>query len=76
MDFEPNDSICEEIEPEKEDAPPVFDEPQSNKSNLKLLLSKGSVFALGAVLLAAAGVASQYHPPDSVISGNYSQCST
>ena len=43
-------------------------------SRMKLLLSKGSVFVLGAMLLVAAGIASQYHPPDSVINGNNSQC--
>ena len=42
----------------------------------KLLLSKGSVFVLGAILVVAAGVASQYHPPDNIINGNYSNCSS
>ena len=44
--------------------------------NLKLLLSKGSVFVVGAMLVVAAGVASQYHPPDNIINGNYSNCSS
>ena len=43
-------------------------------SRVKLLLSKGSVFVLGAVLLVVAGIASQYHPPDSITNGNHSQC--
>ena len=43
-------------------------------SRMKLLLSKGSVFVLGAMLLVAAGIASQYCPPDSVVNGNNSQC--
>ena len=43
-------------------------------SHIKLLLSKGSVFVLGALLLVAAGIASQYHPPDSITNGNHSQC--
>ena len=47
-----------------------------SKSNLKLLLSKGSVFVLGAMLVVAAGVASQYHPPNSIINGNFSECTT
>lgn len=84
VDFESSNSICEEVEPDKEDSPSVFDEPPRQpahtaarcKSNLKLLLSKGSIFVLGAVLLVAAGIVSQYHPPDSIISGNFSQCST
>ena len=44
--------------------------------NLKLLLSKGSVFVLGAMLVVAAGIASQYHPPDNIINGNFSECTT
>ena len=45
-------------------------------SNVKLLLSKGSVFVLGAMLVVAAGIASQYHPPDNIINGNFSECTT
>ena len=47
-----------------------------SKSNMKLLLSKGSVFVLGAMLVVAASVASQYHPPDNIINGNFSECTT
>ena len=43
-------------------------------SRIKLLLSKGSLFVLGAMLLVAAGIASQYCPPNSVVNGNNSQC--
>ena len=85
MDFEQsNSSFGEEAESDKEDPSPVFDDkppyqpPDTSpmcKSNLKLLLSKGSVYVLGVMLLVASGVISQYHPPDSIISGNFSQCS-
>ena len=48
----------------------------SRKSKMKLVLSKGSVFVLGAMLMVAAGVTSQYHPPDNFINGNFSECTT
>ena len=89
--FEISNSSCEEIAlpDDNEHTSPVFDEYPSQpakattgaaaaaryESNLKLLLSKGSVFVVGAMLVVAAGVVSQYHPPDSIISGNFSQCS-
>ena len=46
------------------------------KSSTKLLLSKGSMFVLGAMLVVAAGVASRYHPPNNIINGNFSECTT
>lgn len=44
------------------------------KSHIKLLLCKGSVFLIGSILIVVAGIVSQYHPPDSIINGNYSEC--
>ena len=41
---------------------------------IKSLLSHGAIVVIGVVLLIAAGIASQYHPPNSVINGNYSEC--
>lgn len=53
---------------------PVLEFSTSVKWKIKSLLSHGAVFVAGVVLLIAAGIASQYHIPDSVINGNYSEC--
>ena len=41
---------------------------------IKLLISRGGVFIVGILLVISAGIASQYHPPESIINGNYSEC--
>ena len=46
---------------------------QYPRTNIGLLLCRGSLFVLGAALVIGAGVSSQYHPP--VTNGNYSECS-
>uniref|UniRef100_A0A1X7VPD1 Multidrug and toxin extrusion protein n=1 Tax=Amphimedon queenslandica TaxID=400682 RepID=A0A1X7VPD1_AMPQE len=50
--------------------------PTHNKKSqhVRLLLTKGSVFLFGIVLVVAAGIASMFHPPESIINGNYSEC--
>ena len=42
--------------------------------HIRLLLTKGSLFLFGAVLVVIAGIVSMFHPPDSIINGNYSEC--
>ena len=45
-----------------------------SKSSIHLLLSKGSLYLLGGVLVVVCGVLSQYHPPLDIINGNYTEC--
>ena len=42
--------------------------------HIRLLLTKGSLFLFGAVLVVIAAIVSMFHPPDSIINGNYSEC--
>ena len=44
------------------------------KWKIKLLISRGGVFIVGILLVISAGITSQYHPPKSIINGNYSEC--
>lgn len=52
--------------------------PTHNKrsQHVRLLLTKGSVFLIGIVLVVAAGIVSMFHPPESIINGNYSECTS
>ena len=43
-------------------------------SHIRLLFTKGSLFVIGTILVILAGFASQYHPPDSIINGNFTEC--
>ena len=45
------------------------------KSHMKLLLFRSVFFLIGGVLLVAGGITTQFRPPDSVLNGNYSECS-
>ena len=45
-----------------------------SRRHVKLLISRGALFIVGMIGCIVFGIASQYHPPDSVINGNYSQC--
>lgn len=46
----------------------------SRMQYMKALLCKCSAYLLGAVLVVGASIASQYHPPDSIFNGNYTDC--
>ena len=45
-------------------------------SHIRLLFTKGSLFVIGTILVILAGFASQYHPPDSIINGNFTECTS
>jgi MATE family multidrug resistance protein len=42
--------------------------------HIKLLLLRGSLYVIGVVGCIGAGIASQYQPPESIINGNYTDC--
>lgn len=44
------------------------------RSHIKLLLCRCSLFLIASVCVIIAGIVSQFHPPDSIINGNYSEC--
>ena len=56
----------------------ISHKPTHNKKSqhIRLLLTKGSVFLFGVVLVVVAGIVSMFHPPESIINGNYSECTT
>ena len=56
------------------DSQPKQEKSMCNKSNIRLLLSKGSLYLLGGILVVVCGVLSQYHPPLDIINGNYTEC--
>ena len=45
------------------------------KSKLKLILVHSSLFIIAVICLLVSGIASRFYPPDSIINGNYSECS-
>lgn len=48
----------------------------NRSSHIRLLFTKGSLFVIGTILVILAGFASQYHPPDSIINGNFTECTS
>ena len=56
------------------DSQPKQEKSLYSKSNIRLLLSKGSLYLLGGILVVVCGVLSQYHPPLDIINGNYTEC--
>ena len=46
------------------------------KSHMKLLITRGGLYLTGAMCCIVAGIASMYHPPEFIINGNYSECSS
>ena len=48
----------------------------NRNSHIRLLFTKGSLFVIGTILVILAGFASQYHPPDSIINGNFTECTS
>ena len=44
-------------------------------SKMKLIILKGSFFVVGVVVVIIAGILSQFHLPNYVINGNFSECS-
>ena len=46
------------------------------RHHLKLLLSKTSLFVLGATFVVIAGICSSFKIPDSLYNGNYTECSS
>ena len=45
------------------------------KSRLKLVLCHSSLLLTAVLCVIVAGIISQFHPPDNIINGNYSECS-
>lgn len=56
------------------DSQAMLKSPSCSKSNVQLLLSKGSMYLIGGILVIVCGVLSQYHPPLNIINGNYTEC--
>ena len=46
----------------------------SRGSNIKIFLCKFSLFLIASVCVICAGIVSQFHPPESIMNGNYSEC--
>ena len=46
------------------------------KSHMKLLITRGGLYLIGAMCCIIAGITSIYHPPESIINGNYSECTS
>ena len=44
------------------------------KSNIKLFLCRSSLYLIAAIFVVFAGILSQFHPPNTIINGNYSEC--
>ena len=48
---------------------------QTLRLHMKLIFCHSSLFLMATVCLLVSGIASRFHPPDSILNGNYSDCS-
>ena len=52
----------------------ITEKKSSRRLHMQLFLTKLSLFLIVSIMVVIAGVISQFHPPDSIFNGNYSEC--
>jgi MATE family multidrug resistance protein len=72
-----NELVTDEVDGQDEETllpVEITEKKSSRRLHMQLFLTKLSLFLIVSIMVVIAGVISQFHPPDSIFNGNYSEC--